>query len=116
MVISFVVTLLLHLIDDIGNPFDLSDLNAAENVSIELLEKQSIVLRLPLNNFIGFMQFGWPLHGIFHVLREGNFNAVIAEGLPNCLVHFAADAHVVHRVGDPEAQGVVDGGIAVAQH
>ena len=39
MVISFVVTLLLHLIDDIGNPFGLSDLNAAENVSIELLEK-----------------------------------------------------------------------------
>ena len=38
-VISFVVILLLHLIDDIDNSFGLSDLNAAENVSIELLEK-----------------------------------------------------------------------------
>ena len=38
-VISFVVILLLRLIDDIDNPFGLSDVNSAENVSIELLEK-----------------------------------------------------------------------------
>lgn len=38
-VISFIVILLLRLIDDIDNPFGLSDLNSAENVSIELLEK-----------------------------------------------------------------------------
>ena len=38
-VISFIVILLLRLIDDIDNPFGLSDGNSAENVSIELLEK-----------------------------------------------------------------------------
>lgn len=38
-VISFIVILLLRLIDDIDNPFGLSDVNSAENVSIELLEK-----------------------------------------------------------------------------
>jgi predicted membrane chloride channel (bestrophin family) len=38
-VISFIVILLLRLIDDIDNPFGLSDANLAENVSIELLEK-----------------------------------------------------------------------------
>jgi hypothetical protein len=38
-VISFIVILLLRLIDDIDNPFGLSDINSAEDVSIELLEK-----------------------------------------------------------------------------
>ena len=38
-VISFIVILLLHLINDIDNPFGLPDLDSAENVSIELLEK-----------------------------------------------------------------------------
>jgi hypothetical protein len=38
-VISFIVILLLRLIDDIDNPFGLSDLDSAEDVSIELLEK-----------------------------------------------------------------------------
>jgi hypothetical protein len=38
-VISFFVILLLRLIDDIDNPFGLSDVNSAENVSIKLLEK-----------------------------------------------------------------------------
>jgi uncharacterized membrane protein YtjA (UPF0391 family) len=38
-VISFIVILLLRLIDDIDNPFGLSDVNSAENVSIKLLEK-----------------------------------------------------------------------------
>lgn len=38
-VISFIVILLLRLIDDIDNPFGLSDVKSAENVSIELLEK-----------------------------------------------------------------------------
>ena len=38
-VISFIVILLLRLIDDIDNPFGLSDVNSAEDVSIELLEK-----------------------------------------------------------------------------
>ena len=38
-VISFIVILLLRLIDDIDNPFGLSDIRSAENVSIELLEK-----------------------------------------------------------------------------
>ena len=38
-VISFIVILLLRLINDIDNPFGLSDLDSAENVSIELLEK-----------------------------------------------------------------------------
>ena len=38
-IISFIVILLLRLIDDIDNPFGLSDINSAENVSIELLEK-----------------------------------------------------------------------------
>jgi hypothetical protein len=33
------VILLLRLIDDIDNPFGLSDVKSAENVSIELLEK-----------------------------------------------------------------------------
>ncbi|MFO7628608.1 MAG: hypothetical protein R6W06_03645 [Prochlorococcaceae cyanobacterium] len=37
-VISFIVILLLRLIDDIDNPFGLSDLDSAEDVSIELLE------------------------------------------------------------------------------
>jgi len=37
-VISFIVILLLRLIDDIDNPFDFSDLDSAEDVSIELLE------------------------------------------------------------------------------
>ena len=36
--------------------------------------------------------------------------------MPDRLVHLAADAHVVHRIGDPEAQGVIDRGIAVAEH
>lgn len=36
--ISFIVILLLRLIDDIDNPFDFSDLDSAEDVSIELLE------------------------------------------------------------------------------
>ena len=38
-VISFIVILLLRLIDDIDNPFGLSDLDSAEDVSIDLLEK-----------------------------------------------------------------------------
>ena len=38
-VISFIVILLLRLIDDIDNPFGLSDIRSAKNVSIELLEK-----------------------------------------------------------------------------
>ncbi|MCT0216264.1 hypothetical protein KQ298_08000 [Synechococcus sp. CS-1330] len=38
-VISFIVILLLRLIDDIDNPFGLSDMDSAEDVSIELLEK-----------------------------------------------------------------------------
>jgi predicted membrane chloride channel (bestrophin family) len=38
-VISFVVLLLLRLINDIDNPFGLSNVDSAENVSIELLEK-----------------------------------------------------------------------------
>ena len=38
-IISFIVILLLRLIDDIDNPFGLSDINSAENVSIEMLEK-----------------------------------------------------------------------------
>jgi len=38
-VISFVVLILLRLINDIDNPFGLSDVNSAENVSIKLLEK-----------------------------------------------------------------------------
>ena len=38
-VISFIVILLLRLIDDIDNPFGLSDINSAEDVSIEILEK-----------------------------------------------------------------------------
>ena len=38
-VISFIVILLLRLVDDIDNLFGLSDINSAENVSIELLEK-----------------------------------------------------------------------------
>ena len=38
-VISFIVILLLRLIDDIDNPFGLSDVKSAGNVSIELLEK-----------------------------------------------------------------------------
>ena len=38
-IISFIVILLLRVIDDIDNPFGLSDINSAENVSIELLEK-----------------------------------------------------------------------------
>ena len=38
-VISFIVILLLRLINDIDNPFGLPDLDSAENVSIELLEK-----------------------------------------------------------------------------
>ncbi|MCP9914352.1 hypothetical protein KBZ07_13255 [Cyanobium sp. BA20m-14] len=38
-VIFFIVILLLRLIDDIDNPFGLSDLDSAEDVSIELLEK-----------------------------------------------------------------------------
>jgi hypothetical protein len=38
-VISFVVLILLRLINDIDNPFGLSDINSAENVSIKLLEK-----------------------------------------------------------------------------
>ena len=38
-VISFIVILLLRLIDDIDNPFGLSDIDSAEDVSIELLEK-----------------------------------------------------------------------------
>ena len=38
-VISFIVILLLRLIDDIDNPFGLSDVNSAEDVSIEILEK-----------------------------------------------------------------------------
>ena len=37
-VISFILILLLRLIDDIDNPFGLSDLDSAEDVSIELLE------------------------------------------------------------------------------
>lgn len=40
-VISFIVILLLRLIDDIDNPFDLSSLESAEDVSIELLEKMA---------------------------------------------------------------------------
>lgn len=40
-VISFIVILLLRLIDDIDNPFDLSSLNSAEDISIELLEKMA---------------------------------------------------------------------------
>jgi predicted membrane chloride channel (bestrophin family) len=38
-VISFIVILLLRLIDDIDNPFGLSDPDSAEDVSIALLEK-----------------------------------------------------------------------------
>ena len=38
-VISFVVLILLRLINDIDNLFGLSDVNSAENVSIKLLEK-----------------------------------------------------------------------------
>ena len=38
-VISFVVILLLRLIDDIDNPFGASDPTSAEDVSIELLER-----------------------------------------------------------------------------
>ena len=37
-VISFILILLLRLIDDIDNPFGLSDLDSAEDVSIKLLE------------------------------------------------------------------------------
>ena len=44
-VISFIVILLLRLIDDIDNPFGLSDLDSAEDVSIELLEKSVERLR-----------------------------------------------------------------------
>ena len=44
-VISFIVILLLRLIDDIDNPFGLSDLDSAEDVSIELLEKSVDRLR-----------------------------------------------------------------------
>jgi uncharacterized membrane protein YtjA (UPF0391 family) len=47
-VISFIVILLLRLIDDIDNPFGLSDLDSAEDVSIELLEKA--VLRLGITS------------------------------------------------------------------
>ena len=74
-----------------------------------------IALELPLSEFIGLMLLGWPLHGIFHMLWERNFNAVIAEGLPNCLVHLATDAHVVHGVGNPEAKAVINSGVAVVQ-
>ena len=45
-VISFIVILLLRLIDDIDNPFGLSDLDSAEDVSIELLEKTVDRLRV----------------------------------------------------------------------
>lgn len=38
-VISFVVLILLRLINDIDNLFGLSDVNSAENVSIKLLEE-----------------------------------------------------------------------------
>jgi hypothetical protein len=44
-VISFIVILLLRLIDDIDNLFGLSDIRSAENVSIELLEKAVARLR-----------------------------------------------------------------------
>ncbi len=46
-VISFIVILLLRLIDDIDNPFGLSDLDSAEDVSIELLEKTVERLNIP---------------------------------------------------------------------
>lgn len=48
-VISFVVILLLRLIDDIDNPFGSSDPSSAEDVSIELLEQavQRLVASLP---------------------------------------------------------------------
>jgi uncharacterized membrane protein YtjA (UPF0391 family) len=46
-VISFIVILLLRLIDDIDNPFGLSDIDSAEDVSIELLEKTVERLSLP---------------------------------------------------------------------
>ena len=49
------------------------------------------------------------------MLWERNFNAAIAEGPPDRLIHLAADAHVVHRVGDPEAQAVINSGVAVVQ-
>lgn len=39
VVISFIIILLLCLIDDIDNPFGLSDSNSAENVPIDLLER-----------------------------------------------------------------------------
>ena len=38
-IISFIVILLVRLIDDIETPFGLSDITSAENVSIEMLEK-----------------------------------------------------------------------------
>lgn len=47
-VISFLVILLLRLIDDIDNPFDLADPNSAENVSIELLHQAVARLRAEL--------------------------------------------------------------------
>ena len=47
------------------------------------------------------------------MLWERNFNAAIAEGPPDRLIHLAADTHIVHRVGDPEAQAVVDRRIAI---
>jgi uncharacterized membrane protein YtjA (UPF0391 family) len=45
-VISFIVILLLRLIDDIDNPFGLSDMNSAEDVSIALLEQTVERLRV----------------------------------------------------------------------
>ena len=46
-VISFLLILLLRLIDDIDNPFGQSDINSAEDVSIHLLE--DIVVRLKVD-------------------------------------------------------------------
>ena len=46
-VISFLLILLLRLIDDIDNPFGQSDVNSAEDVSIHLLE--DIVVRLKVD-------------------------------------------------------------------
>ncbi|MEI8251886.1 MAG: bestrophin family ion channel [Synechococcus sp. ELA057] len=43
-VISFLLILLLRLIDDIDNPFGYSDLNSAEDISIDLLEDVTIRL------------------------------------------------------------------------
>jgi uncharacterized membrane protein YtjA (UPF0391 family) len=45
-VISFIVILLLRLIDDIDNPFGFSDMNSAEDVSIALLEQTVERLRV----------------------------------------------------------------------